>query len=266
MDIVLVVILVVQAIVCDFIAGFVAGEKGYSSESWGAIGFFFGIFGLIGAAGLPVKQKEAVSKMGESGLLKKCYSCFEIIKIEARTCRYCGHKFSDKSVAEEIRRQLEECTDREIKMAFGSLKTLPPEHMLPVLYIMAEILCQEKQEYEITNEYKSLFKEIVDRMLEIDREGSIARLEELLVNPKMNSKVKMILEALAGTKNISSVPLLLEKMSDYGFSDLIFQTLVKFGPEVIPYIERYEQGLTDKSEKKSMAKLIKTIQKRAADQ
>jgi len=49
----IIIILIYQAIVCGALAGKVADKKGHSSGAWFAAGFFFGIFGLIAAAGLP---------------------------------------------------------------------------------------------------------------------------------------------------------------------------------------------------------------------
>ena len=111
-----------SAIVCAALAAKLAKEKGYSTGAWGAYGFFFGILGLIAAAGLPsvvqvAKSLEAPRQeqlkecprcealigveapvcehCGEEQL-KRCPMCAELIKREARVCRYCGRQFSEE--------------------------------------------------------------------------------------------------------------------------------------------------------------------------
>jgi len=43
----------VQAVICGGLSADLAEKKGYSQGAYFASGFFFGIFGLIGAVGLP---------------------------------------------------------------------------------------------------------------------------------------------------------------------------------------------------------------------
>ncbi len=50
------IIIALQAIICGFLAMNIAEHKGYSEGAWFGTGFFFGIFGLIAAAGLPNKK------------------------------------------------------------------------------------------------------------------------------------------------------------------------------------------------------------------
>ena len=61
MDIILVWGLVglVQAFICGGLSTNLAEKKGYGTGAWFAAGFFFGIFGLIAAAGLPPSRLQA---------------------------------------------------------------------------------------------------------------------------------------------------------------------------------------------------------------
>lgn len=44
-----------QALACGGLSANLASKKGYESGVWFAAGFFLGVFGLIAAAGLPVR-------------------------------------------------------------------------------------------------------------------------------------------------------------------------------------------------------------------
>jgi hypothetical protein len=84
--------LAVQALICGIFASYLAEEKRYSAGSWFACGFFFGIFGLIAAAGLPLNRYQDEPLYYQ----KRCPECSEMIKLSAFVCKYCGQKFSNK--------------------------------------------------------------------------------------------------------------------------------------------------------------------------
>jgi hypothetical protein len=48
--------ILLDGIVCGCLTSHIAMLKDYSTGSWFAVGFFFGIFGLIASVGLPLKK------------------------------------------------------------------------------------------------------------------------------------------------------------------------------------------------------------------
>lgn len=54
---ILVIGILVYSIACGTYAGIVANAKGWDQGGWFFAGFFFGIIGLIGAAGMPTRSK-----------------------------------------------------------------------------------------------------------------------------------------------------------------------------------------------------------------
>jgi len=100
------------------LAAFVADQKGYSSGSWFACGFLFGIFGLIAAAGLPAKGG---LKDRDSVLSKECPLCAETLKLQARVCKYCGHEFDMKSIISELEALMEGADTRLSLRVIGIL-------------------------------------------------------------------------------------------------------------------------------------------------
>jgi hypothetical protein len=87
----------VYGIVFGALSSTVASKKGHSSGAWFWCGFFFGIFGLIAAAGLPTKSAD--SDRG-SAFTKICPRCAESVKAAAAVCRYCGHEFEIRESVE----------------------------------------------------------------------------------------------------------------------------------------------------------------------
>jgi len=124
------VIFFIQGSIFGIFASLLARRKGYSAAGWFFIGLFFSFIGLLVAIGLPDKSnKEAdlrtkqdiyeempmvenqmTNEINDSSnlvLIKKCPDCREVIKIDARVCRYCGHKFSNEEIISELKQGLE---------------------------------------------------------------------------------------------------------------------------------------------------------------
>ena len=86
-------ILIMVGIFFGVIAAVIARQKGRSEIRWFMAGFFFHIIGLI-ALFLPPVVK--------AGRTKKCPACAEIVKAEARVCRFCRSEIATIEESEGV--------------------------------------------------------------------------------------------------------------------------------------------------------------------
>lgn len=71
------------------VSGMVGVSKGQTTAGW-ALGLLLGPIGLIITFVLPANVKAAEAKAVESGEMRKCPYCAELVKSEAVVCKHCG--------------------------------------------------------------------------------------------------------------------------------------------------------------------------------
>lgn len=77
-----------------FIVGYWASKKGRSSGGWGLLALFISpLLAGIALAIVGSNQENMERAALDSGAMKKCHACAELVRSEAMKCRFCGELF-----------------------------------------------------------------------------------------------------------------------------------------------------------------------------
>ncbi len=243
------VILAVQAFICGFLSMDLAEKKGYSSGAWLACGLFFGVFGLIAAAGLPKKQ----TPMSASSLLKKCPDCAESIRQEAFVCKFCGANFSKEQVIAELIQFLQENYTAATLDALEALRTTYDDSVVPHLVRFIGAVGSQI-DYMPPDLETHLLNKASQLLIDI---GSPAISQDLISILKKGGVFFMkekIIEILASFRDSSCVPVFIESLQEPNLRQTSASALEKLGEVALPHLE-----LLVKDGKRSDRKLAKQI-------
>lgn len=220
-----IIILVLLAIVCAALSSSVAKKKGHSGDTWGTIGFFFGVLGLIAAAGLPDKR---AMQVGGDAKLKTCPDCAESIKRAAKVCRFCGYQFGGREVEEVLIESLESGSISEKIEALETIGEIGDKSLIP--HVMKAFWFSQ---HELDLETKCVV--VMERFL--DR-SMVADLIKIVEESQQESKVLSAVRLLGQLKDESSIPALVSVL-EYDFLEGELTTaLLAFGQSAVPHLER----------------------------
>ena len=88
--------LLISSIIIGLIPAAIAEKKGENFVVWWLFGAGFFIIALPVAIVMKPNSK-AVERSALSYGMKKCNQCAELVKAEAKICRFCGNAFEDES-------------------------------------------------------------------------------------------------------------------------------------------------------------------------
>lgn len=225
------VIIVLQAVFCGFLSMNLAERKGHSTGAWFASGFFFGIFGLIAAVGLPTKMTPPPSI---TGLQKNCPDCAEGIRKEALVCKFCGRKFAKEQVISDL---IESLNDKAISVKIQSLDALRTTKDKSVVSHLLKLI----ETVTIANQMDAnvqLLNKSIKVLSEIGSPANSPELVSILMKTRNMIKASKIIEILGYFGAPSSIPSIVACLKTQELCGIATEVLPHFGEAAIPDLEQ----------------------------
>ncbi|MBU1298213.1 MAG: hypothetical protein KKF20_02705 [Bacteroidetes bacterium] len=247
------VLLVLQAVISGFLSMDIAEKKGHSSGAWFACGFFFGVLGLIAAAGLPIKQ--SATPAGAS-FLKKCPKCAEPIRKEALVCKYCANTFSKEQVIAELVASLQEKSVDTRLQALEALRTTSDSSVLPHLVrVLDDAGSQIKNPLDPAVRVLNKAAQLLE---EFGGDSVSSQLFTILKRGGSPIKMNRIIEILGKLRDPSAIPILIGSLQNSQVSTVAAKSLEKFGNVAIPDLQEFTNQ-AKRSERKLAEQIIARI-------
>ena len=86
------------ALAMAFVVAVAAENKGYNAGAWFLYALFLWPVALVHIAIKPPAQKVADKQALAAGEMKPCPDCAELVRAQARKCRYCGLVFPEQRI------------------------------------------------------------------------------------------------------------------------------------------------------------------------
>ena len=223
MDGSVILLLIVYSMGNALLCMIVAEAKGGSS-GWFFAGLVLGIFGLIGAAGLP--DRRGITQSGKIISLKKCPDCAEDIKLEARVCRYCGRQFTDDDTRNHFIDVLRNSNPSAIMNILPRLSAQQDEQLIPpMLDAISKIGKSIPNQFDQGNQ---AYRSLIDILKEWENPVVIPAVAKLLKDGPAYLRLPLI-ELIGKFKTEECASLLTDLIEDSAVADEVVGALRRIG-------------------------------------
>ena len=98
-----ILITLIYSVICAIAGSRIAEGKGRNTNEGSLLGFFLGIVGLIIEIGLPKIESQIEKQKLDSEQYKRCTQCAELVKKDAKICKFCGYKFKQARLEQKTK-------------------------------------------------------------------------------------------------------------------------------------------------------------------
>ena len=251
-----VVLLLASMVICGSLSSHLAKKKGQNAGAWFACGFFFSIFGLIAAAGLPMKTSDVSLDEGEF-VPKECPDCAEVVKVQAKVCSHCGHRFTTE---ENSHNALKALDDRDPALRVSAIRALERIGDKSAAPRIMDVLENASKGEQNSWDWCLALENAAGKALKVlATEALVPRLVAQVEAGGQSTNAKLrSLEVLSAMGGSSAAPTLVKALGNKSTAELAAVGLERLGESAIPHLERAEET-GSRAVQKAATKLLESI-------